>query len=301
MIPEFPNFKKLELTDKKDVEKITSEFPPYSDFNFVSMWIWDISNEMTISQLNKNLVVIFNDYVTGKPFVSFIGKNKISETTSELIKFSEKNYKTPHLKLISEEMVKPLTEKGFVVTPDKNSHDYVYSISHMADMDKWPQNTSGKKIRRFVKSCKDYTVKVSSIEEVSQEEHKDMFKRWAKNKSIANHFELNEYKAFEKLLQIKEKNVKIISLYIKDILVGFTAYETLPEGYAISHFAKADTKLDSAAYDMLNWEEAKILKTEKIKYYNWEQDLGIQGLRHSKIKYKPGFLLKQFIVSNPTS
>ncbi len=81
MIPVFPNFKKLELSDKKEVEKFTSEFPPYSDFNFISMWIWDIADNMMISQLNKNLVVVFNDYLSGKPFISFLGKNKISETT----------------------------------------------------------------------------------------------------------------------------------------------------------------------------------------------------------------------------
>ena len=46
MLPEFPQFKKLELSDKEEVEKFTSKFPPYSDFNFVSMWSWDIKGEM---------------------------------------------------------------------------------------------------------------------------------------------------------------------------------------------------------------------------------------------------------------
>lgn len=65
MISEFPQFKKLELADKKDIEKFTSKFPPYSDFNFVSMWSWDIRGEMRVSQLNGNLVVRFTDYLTG--------------------------------------------------------------------------------------------------------------------------------------------------------------------------------------------------------------------------------------------
>lgn len=73
MIPEFPQFKVLELSDKGDIEVFTKKFPPYSDFNFVSMWSWDIKGDMRISQLNDNLVVRFTDYLTGNPFFSFFG------------------------------------------------------------------------------------------------------------------------------------------------------------------------------------------------------------------------------------
>jgi len=48
MLPEFPKFKGIELSDKEDVEKITHKYPSYSDFNFVSMWSWDIKGEMQI-------------------------------------------------------------------------------------------------------------------------------------------------------------------------------------------------------------------------------------------------------------
>ncbi len=34
MLPQFPQFKPLELTDKEDIENFTKNFPPYSDFSF---------------------------------------------------------------------------------------------------------------------------------------------------------------------------------------------------------------------------------------------------------------------------
>ena len=89
MIPEFPQFKPIELSDKQEVEKITSQYPPYSDFNFVSMWSWDIKGEMRLSMLNGNLVVKFNDYITGEPFYSFLGKNKLNETAEILLNLSK--------------------------------------------------------------------------------------------------------------------------------------------------------------------------------------------------------------------
>jgi hypothetical protein len=163
MIPEFPNFKKLELTDKEGVEKITSKFPPYSDFNFTSLWIWNIDDKMTISELNNNLIVVFSDYLSGKSFISFIGKNKIPETISELIKFSEKKYQTSFLKLIPEEVANVISKSMFKIEPDRDSYDYIYSLANLANMNNWSQNTSGKSIRRFLKSNSNYTVKPTKI------------------------------------------------------------------------------------------------------------------------------------------
>ena len=298
MIPEFPKFKPIELSDKEDVEKFTHKFPPYSDFNFVSMWSWDVYNKMKLSQLNNNLIVLFNDYVSEKYFLSFIGENKIFETVSELIAFSKRNYQVNFLKLIPEEVINTLPESTFTTDSDRDSYDYVYSVAHLANMNNWSKNSSGKRIRKFLKSNLNYTIKQFYINEIPKEEYEEMFKKWAKNKNIDNHFELNEYKAFERFLQINDKNIRFISLYIDNVLVGFTAYEVLSDDFVMSHFAKADVEYHNTINDILNWEEAKLLNEKGIKYFNWEQDLGIQGLRYSKEKYKHSFFLKKFIIKD---
>jgi hypothetical protein len=107
---------------------------------------------------------------------------------------------------------------------------------------------------------------------------------------------LNEFKAFKKFLQNDDDDIKIVSLYINGVLAGFNIYEIISADYANCSFSKADVKYHSSVYDILDWEEAKILNTKKIKYYNWEVDLGIPGLRYSKEKYKPAFFLKKFTV-----
>ncbi len=298
MLPEFPQFKKIELSDKEDVEKFTKKFPPYSDFNFTNIWSWDIHQKMMLSQLNKNLVVLFNDYVSGEHFLSFIGEDKISETALELIAFSKKNYQVDFLRLISEEVVNIIPKSILTTEPDRDSFDYIYSIAHLANMSNWSQNSSGKRIRKFIRSNPNYTVKQSSTMEIPKDEYRKMFKKWAENKNIDTHFKLNEYKAFERFLQIDSKNIKYISLYINNILAGFTAYEVLSNDFAISHFAKADIGYHHAINDILNWEEAKALNAKGITYFNWEQDLGMQGLRYSKEKYKHSFFLKKFIVKD---
>ena len=296
MIPEFPNFKKIELTDRKDVEKITAKFPAYADFNFSNMWAWDLKGEMRFSILNNNLVVKFTDYLTGEPFYSFLGENMVNETTEELIMFSEKNCKTGILKLVPESVVGFLDKSEFDVISDIDSRDYIYSISHLASMDAWSQSTISKGIRRFIKQYSEYVIKEQSFSDILEEEYLKMFKKWSENKNILNYPELNEYKAFERSFQIKDKNIRVISLYVKGVLVGFSLFEILLNGYALSHFAKADVSYHASVYDVLDWEEAKLLKKQGIKYYDWEQDLGLIGLRKAKMKYKPDLFLNKFII-----
>ncbi len=299
MIPEFPKFKKLELADKKDVEKFTSKYPPYSDFNFTNMWSWDTRKKMSVSQLNKNLVVLFDDYVSNEPFLSFIGKNKVLETVVKLLQFSKKRFKTNVLKLIPEEIVyalKELKKIGLKVKSDRDSYDYVYSVSHLANMHNWPGHGSSKRIRQFTKKHPNHVVEQCPVGKIKKEEYLALFKKWAESKKIEDHFNLNEYKALERFLQIENKKIEVVSVRIDSVLVGFTLYELLPNNGAISHFLKADNCYHSGINDILSWEEAKHLFRKGVTYYNWEQDLGIPGLRFSKEKYSPSLLMKKFTI-----
>lgn len=296
MIPTFPEFKKLELADKKDVEKFTAKFTPYADFNFSNMWAWDLKGEMKFSILNDNLVVKFTDYLTGEPFYSFLGKNMVNETARALIMLSEKDCKTDILKLIPEVVIDSLDKSEFDIIPDKDSFEYVYSVQRMAKMNAWPKSTISKNIRRFIEEDLNFVVKHNLINEISKDEYLKMFQKWSENKNIKNYKELNEYRAFERFFKLKNDNIRIISLYKNDFLIGFDVYEMCSFGYALSHFSKIDTSQYHALSTILNWEEAKFLDMEKIQYINWQQDLGILGLRKSKMKYKPDLFLNKFFI-----
>ena len=298
MIPKFPEFKKIELSDKKDVEKFTSKFPPYSDFNFSNMWAWDIKEEMGLSILNNNLVVKFTDYVNGQPFLSFLGDNMVNETVRELIMFSEKNYKTNILKLIPEIIISFLDKSEFNAISDIDSRDYVYSVKHLSNINIWKGHSSSKGIKKFLKLHPDYVVKVCSLQDIVKDEYIDIFKKWIKAKNMDNFLEFKEFQAFKKFLELKDDNIKIVSLYKNKFLIGFTMFEICSNSYSLAHFSKTDISYYGNINDILNWEEAKFLSVQKILFSNWQQDLGIPGLRKSKEKYKPDSFFNKFIVKS---
>jgi len=211
LIPVFPEFKNLEWSDKPEVEKVTSQFPPYSDFNFTSMWCWNTQEKMKLSLLNDNLVVLFHDYITEQPFLSFIGKNKADETATELIEYSLQNFKTEQLKLVPEDCAKLLSH-DFIVTPDEDAHDYIIPVAYLATLPEYPANShhAARDCKYFLKYFPTHEIKISAINKADY--LIEIFKSWCHNKNL-NHAELNEYKAFDRFLQNHESSNFTLSVF----------------------------------------------------------------------------------------
>lgn len=299
MIPNFPSFKPLEWSDKNYIESFTEQFPPYSDFNFTSMWAWNTSDEILHSNLNGNLVILFNDYITNYQFFSFIGIHQIEETASILLEYSEKEYGVGYLKLIPKHLINHFQNERWSVIPDKDSDDYILSVALVQEMDKLTKNNSAKAIRKFAKMYKDYSVTYNSINEVDNKIYFNLIDDWNSSKNLNGEFN-NEDKALKKYFTLRQSEIKIHSLFVNGKLVAFNTCEFCSMEYAISHFSKTD-KAYKGAYEVLCWEEAKHLNDLGIKHLNIEQDLGIEGLRFSKQKFKPSHFLRKYILKKSNS
>src|SRR3989338_9883206 len=134
MIPQFPQFKRVEITDREAVEAHTHKYEPYSDFNFTSLWAWDTSGERMISELNNNLVVRFTDYSTHEPFLSFLGANENEHTARTLIDYCKTEGLPTTLKLVPEVSVKEMRPSVMRVEEDRDNFDYIYSVPKLAAM-----------------------------------------------------------------------------------------------------------------------------------------------------------------------
>ncbi|MSU44873.1 DUF2156 domain-containing protein [Candidatus Nomurabacteria bacterium] len=297
MIPEFPQFKKLELADKSDVETFTSRFPPYSDFNFVSMWCWDIKGEMRISQLNNNLVVRFTDYLTGDPFFSFLGDSKVNETVEALLELSEKNGLGKQLKLIPDTLVLSINRSKFNITEDLDNFDYIFDLKEIST---YVGNNFGKKrnkVNKFLKGILDIKIKPLVLSDKNtQKEILDLDELWLQNRisQDVNFRFKNEFMATNRFLKNGPEEIVGIGIYCKNKLIAYSVSSILDEVFAISHFTKADTNF-IGVYEFLMRENAKFLIEKGCKYLNFEQDLGLPGLRESKKSFLSYFMKKCII------
>lgn len=298
MIPIFPEFKKLEFSDKDQIKSYSKGIKPYSDFNFTNLWSWNTLETREVSLLNDNLVVFFSDYKTNEMFLSFLGEKNINETAYTLLT-SEKACQKK-LKLIPEEIALSLDPKTFFIEEDEPNHDYVYSVETIYNLSGHQFKSKRHSIQKFISlhPSAEFSF-IDSFSNLDLNEFYELMETWSKNKQDAGkeHQIVLETLALNRLLRsIAEHNLIISVLRNNGKLIGFGIDEILEDNKAISHFIKADTK-HPGIYEFLNSKIAELLLTQNVQYWNWEQNLGIEGLRQIKESYKPVQLFKKYKVS----
>ncbi len=292
MIPKFPEFKDIELSDKTEVDEITIQYPPYSDFEFGSLWAWNTQSEIQLSKLNDNLVVKFSDYVTGEPFLSFLGENKPLETINALLAHAESTGLKPHLKLIPEIAIRELLQhSGLKITEDRDHFDYIYFTGKHIKYEGRALKKARNQLNAFIRRYPNHQVRVLDLSNKEiQVEIKRLCKTWEKNKGTVS----GDTEAFERFINHAEHFTYLsVGIYIDNTLVAFNINVLLPGRHSNCLFAKADTKYHGV-YSVLMHETAKILQPMGYPYMNYEQDLGIIALRNPKMDLQPTEFLKKY-------
>lgn len=300
MIPSFPKFKRLTLADKNTIEQYTKQYPPYSDFNFVSLWSWSTHESTYISTLHKNLVLRFHDYITHEPFYTFIGTKKVNATIKELMNFAQDKSLPPNLKLIPEISLQTAPKSlftNYTVIEDRDNFDYVYLIDHAVRL---RGNKLGPKrnfINRF-KNSYQFTHKVLDLTDPDhQQDILRLFEVWRKSRSRDPMEVQNELAAIKRVFKFLHfPNLLAVGVYIDGRLVAFSINEILSHGYSTNLFEKGDINFEGI-FPYLRHITATYLAERGCQFLNHEQDLGIPGLRKSKLSYCPKFFLKKYTIS----
>lgn len=300
-IPTFPKLKKLALSDKKEILLLTKPYPPYSDFNFTSLWSYNVKDDIMVSVLNNNLVVRFRDYITGEQFYSFLGINNVVGTTNQLLQISRSlGQPDPYLKLIPETNIKDKSKIGkmFHVVEDKDNSDYILSVNDYSNLEGARYYKQRKLIRRLIK--RNPTCKVDTLDLLDNKIRKQMielFYQWGKGKNKNQEEIAHELLAIERTLKAaKVLSLITIGVYIENKLVGFIMADIEHKKYVQSHFLKYIPSYNGLNHLMHHF-LAKEAKKKKYEYINIAQDLGLLNLRKAKENCKPVAFLKKYIIS----
>jgi hypothetical protein len=302
MIPEFPNFKNIELSDRQEVEKITSKYPPYSDFNFSSMWSWDTEEKMKLSLLNNNLVVKFTDYITSEIFYSFLGNNNSSDTAEKILNLAQTENLKPLLKLVPEDSIKNIDLKRFKIEESRDHFDYILDNKRLIDYNVSELRGHASFKRRFLEMHSN-SLDSKILNLADEEQHKNLLSLneiWVKNKILEKKdvFPELEHKAIKRMLILSknETNFNLIALFHQNKMIAFAVDELLKNDFSIRHFMKADNSF-KGIYSYLLSESSRVLIEAGKKYTNIEQDLGLKNLRQAKKSFDPVNFLKKYTVA----
>jgi len=301
MLPQFPSFKPLELSDGPDIRSYTSQFPPFSDFNFGSLWAWDVRDRVKLSQLHHNLIVQFEHFVSEHPFYSFVGRSALDKTASRLIDFAGSEGLEPRLELVPEAAVAGLRCESLRCEEDVDEADYVLGVERLQSYAGPIFSAKRGEVRKFLRcAAKPQVERLDLADAGTVRKLKNLFERWGREKAMPDRRQLDrEFRAFERCLAAAPALRLIgVGVFVGRELAAFSISEITDASYASTYFEKTDTTGFPGIGAFLNQQVANVLAGFQIKYINIEQDLGIAGLRQSKRSYAPVSYLRKFRVSH---
>jgi len=300
MIPEFPKFKHLSIGDRSEIESYVRQFPPYSDFNFTSLICYDTCGTFELSFLHGNLVVKMLDYMTAKPFYTFLGQSAVADTLTKLLDRSIADGINPVLRLVplcNFEQAQAGEFKHFALLEDADGFDYLYcakTSSNLAGPDFYNKR---HQIKTFKRSYPNHIVAPLDLHDArTREMIVNLLAVWQEQHRHADDDVAIEFAAIRRCLEhVRHLSVTSIGVTIEEALVGFIMTEVIPNGYMMGHFLKADQSYTYAG-DLLMAEMCGNSYQQGVGIVNCQQDLGLRGLRFWKESWRPVRLLKKVLV-----
>ncbi len=295
VIPQYPDFMKLGKECRKDIEVFVAAHPPYSDFNFVSLWNWNTDGSTQVSMLNNNLVVRLKDYTDDKCVYSLLGENMIRESIETLLRTVD--LQGSEIKLIPESIVNhahpiPMIE----AIEDRDQHDYIYSISELISLSGSQYKKKRNLYKGFVAKYRPSLLTCGIKSGDTKNRVLDLLHDWESN-TIKSKVNAGEIIAIERLFELDDSSrIFVFFLLIGEKVEGFAIAELLHSDHCMIHFQKSNHRF-AGSTEYLLVESLKILQPLGMKFLNYQQDLGQEGLRIMKELWRPHHYLKKYKIS----
>lgn len=299
MIPRFPNFKKLELSDKIEIELLASKYSPYSDFDFVNLFCWYGGENISWSILNDNLVISFNRGKEKRFTYSFLGEYKVNQTAKILLNHLESlGYNNPFLSYIPEISLNGLSMEDFLIEIDFDNSDYIYNINELAFYSDHRYSKKRQLANSFTHKYGNYQVKILDLYDLSiQNELLILYDAWSlkKNHNMAGTYINQERDSIHRFLNNKFDKTLCVGVFVNLNLVAYSIFRILNNGFAICYFAKVNTDFIGLNEFLMKMSASKLL-LQNCNWLNYQEDMGIEGLRFSKNSFRPSHFLRKYTI-----
>ncbi len=193
------------------------------------------------------------------------------------------------------ETLEKLYPAQFRFHSDRDSFDYVYEIDKLATLSGKKYQAKRNHINRFRDAYPDY--RVEPLTEANLSVAIKMAETWYEQKNVENpesDFHMEKAALAKAFRHYHDLDMEGLLLWGEDKLLGITLGSPLSFDTFDIHFEKAFSDVQGA-YAIINQEFARYLKEKypQIRYLDREEDMGIEGLRKSKLSYHPHHLVEK--------
>ena len=293
------DFKSPELSDLRWAEPILSGSGiDACDYNFTNLFLWRRACEQKIC-LYDGILFIKVKGIMGDAFLMPVG-DKSLEYSLGLLKSSIAENEKLRLVCVTEKEKEKLQEEFQAIaefTENRDYWDYVYSVDKLADLKGRKMHSKRNHINRFMEDFRDWTFEKLSDDNAAEcmrlvDKWKDEKKSAGADKDLLT----DEYLVDMDILKYKnELNILGGVLRVNGSIAAFSAGSLLNRQTFDVNVEKADDSFPGS-YALVNQQTARLVRSvyPDVKWINREDDLGISGLRKSKLSYYPDLMVKKY-------
>jgi hypothetical protein len=295
MLPQFPEFKDVGLSLRTVFNEFLSRHPlEASEYNFTNIFAFRKAYNFKLSVLHGNLITLRD----AEPVSVFcpIGNSQMMNTLKEIFDYLGTRTKTPYLERVPESFVDAFlkSSKKFTLGEDRDHFDYVYLVKELSQLRGNKFHDKKNKINKF-KSIYQYkyqTLTPDLIEECIAFEHD-----WCEERDCGKYPGLEKERCaiLEMLNNFNSLGIRGGIIRAGSRIVALTLGEKFLNDTMVIHVEKANAEMPGL-YQVINQEFLRHEAGDCV-YVNREQDLGIEGLRQSKMSYNPLRFVKKYKIT----
>lgn len=285
LIPFFPECRSITIFDKPLLDRVLADCQPrISELTFAGLYLFRKAHDYQLTFIGDSLVVLGQGYDGEPRFLPPLNGDvrvalKVLFAAGLLLYGADELFAGSYL-----------SDDQLVVSEDRDSSDYLYLRSDLADL---PGNRYHKKKNRvnYFKARHNHSVEI--YDEKFAPGCLQLLEEWKRVKVIESGSSLLEVDATaEALMLAGQLDLEGVVVIVDGMVKSFALGERLNKSTSVCHFEKSDPFIEGIS-QLVDREFNRLLFTDCI-YVNREQDLGEPGLRSAKLSYHPVELLKKY-------
>ncbi|MBU2495792.1 MAG: phosphatidylglycerol lysyltransferase domain-containing protein [Candidatus Omnitrophota bacterium] len=292
MIPIFPKFKPIELTNREVLEGYFREHPPLvSEFTFTNLFGWRKIQNYQVSKYRDGFLVL-KEFKAKISFLQPLTTGNQAEAVQACFGYLKEKTEFPAIERAGEDFIAAgaWDDSQFVISEDRDNFDYLYDTKELTELAGEKFHDKKNLLNQFLKKYqyRYQNLTPELVPECLRFEHE-----WCEDRDCEKIEGLSHEKCavLEMLNNFHSLSSKGGIIRIAEKIVALTLGERLNNDTMVIHAEKAKNGI-TGLYQAINWEFLKN-QAQDFRFVNREQDLGVEGLRRAKMSYNPVRLIKK--------
>jgi len=300
-IPKFPNFRPFDINDTLWYESyyLKEGLNPYADISPGDILVWlDANNDLSVSKLNGTIILRYTNIFNNNQINIIPLANSLHDLVIEKIMlFLIENDLPPELHEIPSIICNKLDRNQWLIKTDRDGYEYILDTSQQSTLQGSNYYRLRNNVNLFERVHSDDVIDIKYYNEFN-DEAKEVFLHHINTMPFNNRNEASQENTMEPIAI--RKNLEYASFFHKKALiikinrkvVSISMISFLDKNTAAINHLKVDYSVKNI-FRYTVYQLSKILNENGIKEINFEQDLGIEGLREFKKYLRPSRFLKK--------